>query len=239
MDLITRANFMGAAGASTGETLGSTTIGASSNGGFFAGYISHTEDGNATHALIVGPASIGYGSTYGDGNVALASTNAITTATSEYDGVSNTAILIANLTGGGVSYIDGLSHAGFSDWYIPAIYELEIAYYNLKPSGDSNYGYGTEGANSYAVPTRSSAYAQYTPGQTSVTAFQDGGSEAFNANELQFTHYYWSSTQDSSSAGDHRYLGMVNGYKSYYTRSYAGNPTYGSISLRPFRRITL
>ena len=49
--------FMGAA-ADTGIVL--PAIGASYEGGFFAGTISHNADGVATHALIIAPASSGY-----------------------------------------------------------------------------------------------------------------------------------------------------------------------------------
>ena len=89
------------------------------------------------------------------------------------------------------NFVDGLSIGGYSDWYLPARFEMEILYYNLKPTTQSNStGFG---ANSYAVPSRSSNYTSGDPAQTSVSAFQSGGSEAIE------TGYHHTSTEYSST----------------------------------------
>jgi hypothetical protein len=74
---------------------------------------------------------------------------------------------------------------------LPARYELEIAYYNLKPTTGSNST--SDGINAYSVPARGSNYTAGTPAQTTVTAFQTGNSEAFVAGS------HWSSTEDFST----------------------------------------
>lgn len=171
-------------------------IGTSMEGGFFAGYISHTANGVATHALIVAPAATG---ATGTGytvttNKQWKTTNTTTAGTtSTYNGAANTAAMV---TAGIAShpaaqFCTGLSIGGYTDWYLPARDELEIAYYNLKPitySNDTGYG-----INAYSVPARGSNYTAGTPAQTTVTAFQTGNSEAFVA------IFHWSSTELSST----------------------------------------
>lgn len=194
MDPIARAMFMGAAGAEI-------PIGEFIEGGYFAGYISHTADGNATHGLIVAPAASGY-----NGKSTLQWKTSVTGTSgtsSEYDGAANTANM-ADADHPAANYCAGLSIGGYSDWYLPARYELEIAYYNLKPTTASNVIF--RGTNNYAVPQRGSNYTAGDPAQTSVAAFQSGGAEAFVAD------YHWPSTQYTSQSSDFvRRLSFSNG----------------------------
>lgn len=163
-------------------------IGDAYEGGFFAGYISQNANGVATHGLIVAPAATGYN---GKSLLAWKTADTSTSGTSSaYDGSANTANM-ANASHPAANYCAGLTIDGYSDWYLPARYELEIAYYNLKPTAGSNVT--SVGSNSYSVPARGSNYTSGDPGQTSVTAFQSGGTEAFVANG------HWSSTEDSST----------------------------------------
>lgn len=106
-----------------------------------------------------------------------------------------------------------LTIGGYTDWYMPAVRELEICYYNLKPTTDSN---NTQyGINTYAVPQRTSSYTASVPGQTSAAAFQVGNSEAFNSGFG--ADYYWNSTQSFAEAGS--IIGFINGqvYFGYKT----------------------
>lgn len=167
MDPIARAMFMGSAAAGGFDP--NTPIGTSIEGGFFAGLISHTANGVATHALIVSPRSSGL-------ITSERNNSSLTGANSLYDGASNTALISS--TSAVASFCANLSIGGYTDWYLPANAEYEIAYYNLKPTTDSNNT--SYGANSYAVPSRGSNYTTSNPGQTSVSAFQSGGSEAFD-----------------------------------------------------------
>jgi len=168
-------------------------IGDAYEGGFFAGAISHTANGVATHLLIVAPAATGAsGSDYTiTTNLQWKTTNTTTVGTtSSFDGAANSANM-NNASHPAAQFCEGLSIGGYTDWYLPARYELEIAYYNLKPTTDSNNT--SHGINAYSVPARGSNYTAGTPAQTTVTAFQTGNSEAFVAT------YHWSSTEDSST----------------------------------------
>ena len=212
MDPTTRAMFMGASGAGI-------PIGAFLEGGYFAGYISHTADGNATHGLIVAPAASGYN---GESQLQWKTANTSTPGTSSlYDGAANTANM-ADASHPAANYCAGLTIDGYSDWYLPALYELEIAYYNLKPTTQSNNT--SFGINAYSVPARGSNYTAGDPAQTSVTAFQSGGAEAFVGN------YHWTSTEASSTHA--RVLLFGNGFQTN------GGKT-GLVYVRAFRKFAL
>ena len=172
---------------------GLPAIGAAYQGGFFAGAISHTANGVATHLLIVAPAATG---ATGTGytlttNKQWKTTNTTTAGTtSTYDGAANSANM-NNASHPAAQFCEDLSIGGYSDWYLPARYELDIAYENLKPTTDSNST--SWGINAYAVPARASNRTAGAPAQTSVAAFQSGGAEAFVA------VYHWSSTEASAA----------------------------------------
>lgn len=198
---------------------GGLEIGDFYQGGYFAGYISHTADGNATHALIVAPAASGYNGK----TTAQWKTSTISTpfTSSNYDGAANTANM-ADVNHPAANYCAGLSIGGYSDWYLPARYELEIAYYNLKPRTTSNVtSYGT---NSFAVPQRGSNYTAEDPAQTSVAAFQLGGAEDFVASS------HWSSTETSSTGA--WFLYFSDGFQL------SGSKTDGRF-VRAFRKFAL
>ena len=155
-------------------------IGTPYEGGFFAGYISHTADGVATNGLIVAPAATGASgspyvlSTYYQWKTPQATATSGTS--SSFDGAANSANM-NNANHPAAQFCEGLTIGGYSDWYLPARYELAIAYENL--TGNST----SWGINDYAVGA---------PAQTSVAAFQSGGAEAFVADR------HWSSTEAST-----------------------------------------
>lgn len=155
-------------------------------GGYFAGYISHTADGNATHGLIVAPAASGYQ------KLKWKTSNTNTSGTSnEYDGAINTSNM-ANADHPAANFCAGLSINGYSDWYLPARFELEIAYYNLKPTTQTNSSQDPPRLTThpYAVPQRG-YYTSGDPAQTSAAIFRSGGAQAFDVTLV----YHWSSTQ--------------------------------------------
>jgi hypothetical protein len=164
-------------------------IGEPFEGGYFAGLISHTADGVATHALIVAPretgaSGMGYTIT---SNLRWESIMlSVTGATSPFDGAANTALMTSSPA---ADFCTGLSIGGYSDWYLPARFELEIAYYNLKPTTANNSSFW--GINDYSVPKRTSNYTAGNPAQTSVSAFQSTGTEPF------VVASHWSSTESS------------------------------------------
>jgi hypothetical protein len=179
-----------------GAGVAEPNIGDAYGGGYFAGYISHTADGVATHRLIVAPAATGASGTGYTLTTMLTvkTTASATTGTgSDFDGAANTAAMV---TAGIAShpaaeFCVNLSIGGFTDWYLPSRLELEIAYFNLKP-GTANNTTGS-GVNAYSVPARVANYTTTVPGQTAVSAFRTGNSEAFLPN------LHWSSTQASAN----------------------------------------
>jgi hypothetical protein len=201
-------------------------------GGYFAGYISHTADGSPTHALIVAPRATGAtGSGYTLTTNLQWKTADTTTAgtTSPFDGAVNTAAMV---TAGiadhpAANFCVGLSIGGFTDWYLPSRYELDIAYFNLKPGTGANVT--TSGTNIYAVPQRNSNWTANYPTQTTVSAFKTS-TEAFATNEHR------SSTEHTASLA--WAVQFLNGdmYNAY------GNGAFTKVtarSVRAFRRIAL
>ena len=113
------------------------------------------------------------------------------------------------------TWATNLSLNGHDDWYVPAKNEMEIIYRNLKPTtGTNDTSYG---ANANAVPSATSNYTTSSPAQTSVSAFQSGGSDAFST-------WYWTSTENSANSGQgawtkdfrdgREYGGQANGSKT-------------------------
>jgi len=171
-------------------------IGDAFEGGFFAGLISHTANSVPTHALIVAPRATGASGTgYTITTMLVWKTSNTTTtgATSSFDGAANTAAMvtagIANHPA--ANFCVNLSIGGFTDWYLPALYELDIAYKNLKPDTQNNTT--SKGINPYSVPERTVNHTAGDPARTSVSAFQSTGSEPFVAT------FHWSSTVTSGT----------------------------------------
>ena len=166
------------------------TIGAALGGGFFAGQISTAGNGIADYNLIVAPVSSGENASKQWKNA----NTAVPGADSVIDGPQNTADMVAD--GNATVYpaahfCNDASIGGFTDWYMPAKNELEICYYNLKPTTTANNT--SSGTNTNAVPSRGSNYTAGTPAQTSAAAFKDTGAEDFAAAN------YWSSTEGSAT----------------------------------------
>jgi hypothetical protein len=194
-------------------------IGESFGGGYFAGYISHTADGNPTHALIVAPRATGASGTgYTLTTNYTWKTAATTTAgtTSAFDGVANTAAMV---TAGiadhpAAQFCVGLNIGSFTDWYLPSRLELDIAYFNLKPTVELNAtttSLGvTSGVNNYSVPNRLSGWSSSNPTMTTIGAFESAGAQGFVAgshisstetSSTQFTRYSMNNGQQLPNAG--------------------------------------
>jgi hypothetical protein len=195
-------------------------IGSALGGGFFAGQIGVS--GVATHNLIVGP--VASAQTY------LKWKNADTAtpgSDSVIDGPQNTADMVAD--GNATVYpcahfCNDLVIGGFSDWYMPAKNEMEVCYYNLKPTTANNQT--GSGINPNAVPARASNYTTGTPAQTSAANFQSTGTEDYTVD------YYWTSTEFSATAVWMQYFG--NGYQSGRQKS----PSFTYI-VRAIRRVAV
>jgi hypothetical protein len=167
-----------------------TVIGQAYGGGFYAGKISTTADGVATHYLIVAPKASG------EAAKAWGPWPATTGITSDIDGPTNSASLAAL----GSSYeaavfAEGLTIGGYNDWYLPAKNELEVLYYFLKPTTDANNTSSTSGVNANAVSPEpiSTEYTSGSPAQTSANGFITGQTNAFVSDD------YWSSTEGTAN----------------------------------------
>jgi hypothetical protein len=160
-------------------------IGVAYEGGFFAGQISTAGNGVADYNLVIAPKSSGENSSkqWKTSNTSTAGTDSV------IDGPTNSANM-NNASHPAAEFCEGLTIGGFSDWYMPARNELEVCYFNLKPSTTSNST--SAGTNTNAVPSRGSNYTTGTPAQTVATDFQTGNTEAFA------TQYYWSSYAQTS-----------------------------------------
>jgi len=148
-------------------------IGAAYEGGYYGGLISQSMNGVATHALIIAPKATGQSI-----RACKTSNSATTGASSTFDGWANSNAA-NDAAHPATQWARGLTIATFSDWYIPALFELEILYRRFKPDG-SEGNVTTHGANPYAVPA-SANYTFSAPAQTAFPLFVDGAAEAFFA----------------------------------------------------------
>lgn len=200
-------------------------IGQAFGGGYFAGQISTAGNGVADYNLVVGPVASAESSSKQWKNAQTATTG----ADSVINGPQNTADMVAD----GNSTVYPAAHfcndlviGGFSDWYMPAQNELEVCYFNLKPSTATNNT--NSGINANAVPARASNYTNSpkVPDQTTSADFQSTGAEDFSTS----SPIYWSSTE--YSATDARFQTFDNGVQSY------GNKNY-SLNVRAIRRVAV
>ncbi|WP_454844102.1 DUF1566 domain-containing protein [Pseudomonas gorinensis] len=107
-----------------------------------------------------------------------------------------------------------------ADWGIPARDVQELQYRHLKPTAQDNYCTWRDGDNPSSVPA-GYPYTEASPGQTPLTAFQEGGEEAFGAN------WYVSSTQFSAYFA--YFMDFSDGYQY-------GDSKGDERSVRPVRR---
>lgn len=201
-----------------------TVIGQAYGGGYYAGQIGVSSV--ATHYLVLGPLA----SAQSAGNIEYKNANSSTPgADSVIDGPQNTADMVADGSSTvypAAHFCNDLSTGGKTDWYMPAQNELEVCYYNLKPTTTSNNT--SSGINANAVPARASNYTAGTPAQTSVTAFQSGGAEAFGV------FNYWTSTEYSGDTRKAWRQSSETGRQDFDYKS-----TSSSFRVRAVRRVAV
>ena len=214
-------------------------IGEPFGGGYFAGYISHTADGNPTHALIVAPTATGAtGGNYTPltenkawaldqlaGNGTNYSTTTIgTVANGAFDGVANMAVFesigIENFPA--AEFCRNLRIGGYTDWYLPSRFELDIAYFNLKPTTQENNT--SSGINNYSVPEITTSYTATYPAQSYVALFNTTQERFVNASHC-------SSTEASATQGV--LVNFAAGFSQFSISKTSAN------RVRAFRRIAL
>ncbi|MCP9820041.1 collagen-like protein [Synechococcus sp. Cruz-9H2] len=170
----------------SGYPIGSLpSIGAAFEGGIYGGLISQSANGVATHALIIAPKSTGMSS-----KATKTSNTASSGSASMFDGYANSEAS-KDATHPANQWARALTIGGYTDWYVPALYELEILYRSFKPNSDegNNDAYGT---NPHAVPPTTN-YTLSVPGLTAFTPFVLGGAEAFFDGQMN------TSTQNSAT----------------------------------------
>lgn len=193
-----------------------SVIGQEFGGGFYAGQIGVSSV--ATHYLVIGPVA----SAQSTLQWKIVNTSTAGT-TSVINGPANSAAM-NDVTHPAGQFCEGLTIGGFSDWYMPAKNELEVCYYNLKPTTTLNDA--NTGINANAVPARASNYTSGNPAQTTAAAFiTSTGAEAFNSAQ------YWSSTEASATKGWTQYF--LNGYQ------YSGFDKTTSLKVRAIRRVAV
>ena len=208
-----------AAGTWTGLPL---VIGQAYQGGYYAGQIG--VGGVATHNIVVGPVASAENTSKQWKNANTATTG----SDSVIDGPQNTADMVAD----GNSTVYPAAHfcndlvvGGYSDWYMPAKNELEVCYFNLKPTTATNVLSSGSNANAVSPEPVSTIYTSGSPAQTSATDFKDTGAEDFGAVS------YWSSTELSTPYASRQRFS--DGYQSVAT-----NKT-SSLRVRAIRRVAV
>jgi hypothetical protein len=180
-------------------------LGARYAGGFYVGQISTTADGVATHNLVISDKAEGeiLGKKWGPAP-------ANTYVSGVIDGPTQSAYLASiGTTYEAATFCETLTSGGYSDWYLPALYELEVLYYFLKPVDSSTSPNSTfYGANPYAVDPEfiNINYTSGRPLGRPPTIFQLGGSQALTEGR------YWVCSEnptDPSYTG--RYISFFNG----------------------------
>jgi hypothetical protein len=208
------------------KSLDGVPVGTPYGGGYVAGFISTSANNIATHALIVAPRATGAtGTGYTLTTNLQWKTAATTTAgtTSSFDGVANTAAIVTAgiIDHPAAKFCTDLSIGGFTDWYLPSRFELDIAYFNLKPTTGLNVT--STGINPYSVPKRESNYTTTNPARTSLAAFNTSA-EAFVASG------HWASNETTASGG--QIIGFSEGFQGADTKT-------NTRQTRAFRRIAL
>ena len=198
---------------------GPPVIGQAFGGGFYAGQISTSGNSVADYYLITGPVSTAQSS------LQFKTTATATADTSSVIAGPTNSTNMNNASHPAAQFCEGLTIGGFSDWYMPAKNELEVCYYNLKPTTQSNST--TLGINVNAVPARASNYTAGNPAQTSAAAFVTStGAEAFSGAT------YWSSTQSETFTNRGIYINFNSGDATGINKTY-------SYRVRAVRRVAI
>jgi hypothetical protein len=198
-----------------------TVIGQAFGGGFYAGKISTTGTGVADYYLVVCPKSSE------SGYITWGVEGVTTGVTSVINGPANTATL--NALGSSyqaaqhcASLNAGSGLNGYTDWYLPAKNELEVLFYNLKPTTNANTTSVGANANAVSPEPINTNYTSGSPAQTSAVDFRYGGTQALNA-DLQ-----WSSTEFSS---------INASMQSFWTSTQSSNGKSSTQNVRAIRRV--
>ena len=221
-------------GAVTAANLSSVTINVTSVGG--SGTFTDWSI-MSKYRVIVAPKASGESSSKAYKNANTAAPSACGTLT---EGSLATAAMVAAgdaTTYPAAHFCNDLSIASYTDWYMPARDELELAWRNLKPTADANYttagrptgatpdyknlgSYGdtanTHGLNNNSSPT-GAAYTAGSPAQVAAGKnFRTSESEAFAYGSF----FYWSASEYSTTVAWIQYWhSSLTGYQDYNSKT--------------------
>lgn len=201
------------------------TIGQAMYGGYYAGSISATGNGVATHYLIIAPKSTG------EASYVWSNSTGRSGIISDIDGYANTVSLAALSASNypGFAWARSLTIGGFTDWYIPAKNELNTIFYNLCPVITPQTGGFSANANAVS-PQPTSSWTTGSPSQTSAIAFRVDGSEAFSQNNPP----YWMSTDAQNFFGDNAAWAMTG-----YAGGFNGTAKNNAGRFRAIRKVAI
>jgi hypothetical protein len=186
-------------------------IGQPFGGGFFSG-ITHDPDTGNRYLNITAGAAYELSGAWGEYGEKIEGADSFTNSRANTEAMAAAGSELAQ-------QVLALDIGGFTDWAIPARDVQELQYRHFKPTTEENWAGRRDGDNPNSEPA-GQLYSEESPEQTSITAFQAGGAEAFRDT------WYWSSSQRSAR----------NAFGMFFddgTQYYGGK--YGERRVRPVR----
>ncbi|MDI2594989.1 DUF1566 domain-containing protein [Pseudomonas sp. 681] len=186
-------------------------IGQPFGGGFFSG-ITRDPDTGKRYLNITAGAAHELAGVWGEYGVKIEGADSFTNSRANTEAMAAAGSELAQK-------VLALNIGGFADWAIPARDVQELQYRHFKPTTEENWQYGRSGDNPNSEPV-GLLHTEESPAQTALTAFQEGGAEAFGDT------WYWSSTQRSANGAFS--MGFDDGFQDYVGK-------YDELRVRPVR----
>lgn len=133
--------------------------------------------------------------------------------------------------------VRALNIGGYTDWYVPSIYELEPFYRNLKPYAESNQNSGNiiDGHSDNYNPWSDPVGAEYTasnPAITDVNAFRTGGAQQLSTVLVSSTTVQTIETSNYGQRHDTGRGGVINTVTKNFDLT-------GAAVVRPIRKFRM
>jgi hypothetical protein len=202
-------------------------IGEALGGGFFAGQISTSGNGVATHYLVVAPKATGDltepGAIWGPRPASTGNLSFI-------NGPANTATLVGLGSGYEAAvWCNNLTIDGYTDWYLPALYELYVLFWWLKPYVGPNHTSWGANPNYVSPQPNNSNWTTNVPDETTIAAFDASASPA---GPEYLGSVLWSSTPQQNNTYNVHALNTMNGASGTISKT-------GGADVRAIRRIAV
>jgi formylglycine-generating enzyme required for sulfatase activity len=203
-----------------------SAIGRKYGGGHIAGYISDQSNLNSAWVLIVAGKDVESSASLVNGSTSLSTLGNL----SSYNGLSNQGVAkgidssLDNYPAFNYCNLLGItSYNGYTDWYLPSLYELELIYRNFKPTTSTNYTVNSNGANIYSSPIG----AGYTVGNPAQSICRTWKTTTLNGMEAS---QYLSSSVSTNT------VNSINFSNGQFSTSSIGSTV---LLIRPVRRLLL